>query len=398
MESRMLLLNQVDVQKDGMLVAVDELRTFRYGAAEGEHKVRISGITTRDFFYRTKYNRAKAVFQASEAMKNIGRRVQLQCMDQAAACIIKSPIFYPVVIVFYENEHGQKQLSTFTAKAFLSLFAINSALKKFDKELPDGMERKVSIHSVHDVGRAIIHHFKNLFGKGNENDNGEYVKLGKVFPKGKRKRKSSERGEQSGRKSGLRSGGHSDRAGRDELQQDGIYGRVPQEELQQDRVYESIPQGGLRHSDPAGRETREERRARKKAEKLEKKREAARRKYEKLMGMDVDGTSMNDYGDSDDGDDEDILRELTGMSREEFETAEEAYDYNNGDYDAYAYSDNGAYYDNSDYNAGSTDYNTYDNGAGNMDYNAYDYSDNGTDQDYDNGYYGTYQADEHNMY
>ena len=35
MESRKLLLNQVDVGEDGRLNAVDEIRTFRYGAAEG---------------------------------------------------------------------------------------------------------------------------------------------------------------------------------------------------------------------------------------------------------------------------------------------------------------------------------------------------------------------------
>lgn len=367
MESRMLLLNQVDVEKDGMLVAVDELRTFRYGAAEGEHKVRISGITTRNFFYRTKFNRAKTVFQASEAMKDIGRRVHLQSIEHAAACIIKSPVFYPVVIVFFENEDGRMQLSTYTAKAFLSLFAINSALNKFDKELPDGMERSVSVHSVHDVCRAVIHRFKTLFGKGKENDDSEYVRL---FQKIEKKRKTSARKEQGGRRRGLQSTGNTDRFGREELQRvaDG-----PQEELQETGINEDTVQEELYQNEPVVRETREERRARKKAEKLEKKREAARRKYEKLMGMDADGkpmdmneasmregsasgdagavrmnmdgasmregsasgdagaVRMNMDGDSmqddsapDDGDDEDIFRELTGMSREEFESAEEA--------------------------------------------------------------------------
>lgn len=319
MESRKLLLNQVDVGKDGRLNAVDEIRTFRYGAAEGEHKVRISGITTRDFLYRTKYNRTKAVYQASEAMKDIGRRANLKCMNDAAACIIKSPVFYPVVIVFYENSDGRMQLSAFTAKAFMSLFAINSALKKFDRELPDAMVRKVSVHSVHDVNRAIIHSLKSLVSKEDNNginDDGEYVDLKKLF-----------------------------KAGRRNLRGSGNLYNGEQESLGSKR--ESLDQNVIGQEDFSvnnnrSYESREERKARKKAERLEKKREAARRKYEKLMGEEIvmtqagealantsvdetnHGNSYNDQDIYDDYDnyesDEDTLRELTGMSSAEIDT------------------------------------------------------------------------------
>ena len=304
----MLLLNQVNVGPDGLLVAVDELRTFIYGAAEGEHKVRISGITTRDFFYRTKYNSVKAVYQASEAMKNIGRRAHLQCMDNAAACIIKSPIFYPVVIVFYENGNGRMQLSAYTGRAFMSLFAINSALKKFDKELPDAMVRKVSIHSVHDVNMAIIHSIKRLANKDDGGDDREYVDLKKLFKSWRRRNRAP---------------GY-------------------------DRLGAEAPD----MNESVRTESREERKARKKAERLEKKREAARRKYEKLMGIDPENSEadksgasgmMNggvtegfeaddseyidnysgEYPNEDNVDDEDILSEFTGLSRDELEALEE---------------------------------------------------------------------------
>ena len=304
----MLLLNQVNVGPDGLLVAVDELRTFIYGAAEGEHKVRISGITTRDFFYRTKYNSVKAVYQASEAMKNIGRRAHLQCMDNAAACIIKSPIFYPVVIVFYENGNGRMQLSAYTGRAFMSLFAINSALKKFDKELPDAMVRKVSIHSVHDVNMAIIHSIKRLANKDDGGDTREYVDLKKLFKSWRRRNRAP---------------GY-------------------------DRLGAEAPD----MNESVRTESREERKARKKAERLEKKREAARRKYEKLMGIEPDSSGAGNTGASgmmnggvtegfeaddseyidnysggypneDNVDDEDILSEFTGLSRDELEALEE---------------------------------------------------------------------------
>ena len=328
MESRKLLLNQVDVGEDGRLNAVDEIRTFRYGAAEGEHKVRISGITTRDFFYRTKYNRTKAVYQASEAMKNIGRRANLQCMDDAAACIIKSPIFYPVVIVFYENSDGRMQLSAFTAKAFMSLFAINSALKKFDKQLPDTMVRKVSVHSVHDVNRAIIHSLKSLVSKEDDNnginDDREYVDLKKLFKAGRRNRRGA----------------------------DGRVERIQQQsEMQEneDSIHTEYDreQAGLRQENSAvddnrSYESRQERKARKKAERLEKKREAARRKYEKLMGEDmvktlvgetpvnqkvvvesVDALVNDGYSEEEN---DDIMMEFTGMTADELDAMNESGD------------------------------------------------------------------------
>lgn len=289
MEARMLLLNQVNVGPDGLLVAVDELRTFIYGAAEGEHKVRISGITTRDFIYRTKYNSLKAVYQASEAMKNIGRRAHMQCIDNAVACIIKSPVFYPVVIVFYENSNGRMQLSAYTGRAFLSLFAINSALKKFDKELPEAIVRNVSIHSIHDVNMAIIHFIKGLVNKDDGESEKEYVDLKKLFKSGRKSNKAPEWYRKNKRTSGT------DSTDRD---------------------------------DSVITESREERKVRKKAERLEKKREAARRKYEKLMGNDPD-ISMMDNSEYNGGysgeysEDNDILSEFTGLSSEELEALED---------------------------------------------------------------------------
>ena len=371
MESRKLLLNQVDVGEDGRLNAVDEIRTFRYGAAEGEHKVRISGITTRDFFYRTKYNRTKAVYQASEAMKNIGRRANLQCMDDAAACIIKSPIFYPVVIVFYENSDGRMQLSAFTAKVFMSLFAINSALKKFDKQLPAAMVRKVSVHSIHDVNRAIIHSLRNLVRKDDDengsNDDGEYVDLKKLFKSGKKNRRGSDSGGRAGRSGRQQSErtaqGESVEYDREFVNRRNLYNDESEsfgsgrENFGSDREsldQETMGQAGFWQEDSAGNnnrvyESREERRARKKAERLEKKREAARRKYEKLMGEDlvkapvgegsyntsVDGESVNTQMDGESADasfsegyyeveNDDIMMEFTGMTADELDAMTES--------------------------------------------------------------------------
>ncbi len=338
MESRKLLLNQVEVGSDGRLIAVDEIRTFRYGAAEGEHKVRISGITTRDFFYRTKYNRTKAVYQASEAMKDIGRRASLKCMNDAAACIIKSPIFYPVVIVFYENRDGRMQLSAFTARAFSSLFAINSALKRFDRELPDTMVRKVSIHSVHDVNMAVIHSLKGLVKKDSDNEDGDYVDLKKMFKAERRNRKVSGAGGRGGRgrkksEESVRTGNYHIGDDKELLDQRSLY-NGESESLSSEP--EGLEQEDSGINSDRSYESREERKARKKAERLEKKREAARRKYEKLLeeapaktpgGEDLINTSVDDgYSEEED---EDIMREFTGMSTDELD----AYDDNETDED-----------------------------------------------------------------
>lgn len=346
----MLLLNQVNVEKDGRLVAVDEIRTFRYGAAEGEHKVRISGITARDFFYRTKYNRTKAIYQASEAMKDIGRRARLQSMDDAACCIVKSPIFYPVVLVLYENENGRIQLTAFTARAFLAIFAINSALKKFDKKLPEAMVRRVSIHSVHDVNRAILHNLKSLVGKDDGADEGEYVNLKKLFSGGKNGRGNSgrrRRVESGAGESGT--GAAISSSGRKRVSQNADQSYLQGNMIPNDADYSEGQEGSWQNGydydgehevygefadyedeKPEIRESREERKARRKEERLHKKQEAARRKYEKLMGIDSDSSLSGGnagYGEITDGytdgysneSDDDIMRELTGMSSDELD-------------------------------------------------------------------------------
>ncbi len=260
-----MLLNQVDVDKTGQLVAADGARFWRYGAAEGEHKVRVSGITEREFTYRTSLDHEKTLFQASIAMRLIGRSVHIQCMEDAAACIVKSVFFYPVVMVFYREEDTLR-LVLYTARAFLSAFAVNSALNKFDRQLSGEIVRNVSIHSSRDVMRSVRCNLGRVFKKGGDAEAEAYVELVR-HSRGDAKRR---------KKKGLK------RRGRN--------GTLEAQEQT----------GGKDPSDLKKPLTRAQKKEKKKADRLEKKKEAARRKYEKLMAesgeLPAEGTVPAGYG------------------------------------------------------------------------------------------------------
>ena len=160
-EVKKIFLNHMEIDEEGKYVAVDARRIELWGAADGESKIRLYGIKERDFFYDTEYNATKAIHKAEQAMKNIGRGIHMKSIEDSAACIIRAHIYYPVVIVFFENDEGELELAVYTPKALFSSLAINSALKKFDKALPDTIKRRLSKYSVHDVLHAYIFYIKN---------------------------------------------------------------------------------------------------------------------------------------------------------------------------------------------------------------------------------------------
>lgn len=180
MEAKKILLNQVEIDENGRFRVVDERRVQLWGAADGEAKVRFSGITMREFFYRSKYNDTKALYTARETMFQIGRGVDMKCLDESAACLIKAHIFLPVLIVFFVNFEGKLQLTTLTPRSIFAPWAINSALNKFDQHLPDEIKRNLSVHSMHDIRKTLVFYVKKKFSREELMDDGEYLDMGKV--------------------------------------------------------------------------------------------------------------------------------------------------------------------------------------------------------------------------
>lgn len=180
MEAKKIFLNQVKIDENGHFRVVDERRVQLWGAADGEAKVRFSGLTVREFFYRTEYNETKALYAAREAMFQIGRGVDMKCMEEAAACLVRAHIFLPVLIVFFVNAEGKLQLTTLTPRSIFAPWAVNSALNKFDQHLPDEIKRNLSVHSMHDIRKTLAFHVKKKFSREALMNDGEFLDMGKV--------------------------------------------------------------------------------------------------------------------------------------------------------------------------------------------------------------------------
>ena len=136
-EVKNVLLNKVTLNLDNQFIVVKETRFALWGPAEGSHKLRTLGMTIRKFVFISDYNNKKAIFSTSKAMNNIGRGVWLESVPNSAACIAKSAFFYPVVVVFAENEEKILEATLYTPRTFTSLLAIRAVLRRFEKATED---------------------------------------------------------------------------------------------------------------------------------------------------------------------------------------------------------------------------------------------------------------------
>ncbi|SEF79880.1 hypothetical protein SAMN04487934_103194 [Eubacterium ruminantium] len=134
MEVRQILLGNMVRDEGGKYVALNQRRFPVYGIADGAQKVKTVGITRKNYIYSTETkNNQNALFEAGKIMNSIGRMVEIQSIDNNVACLVRTYIFYPVVLVMYENEEKEIQLSAFTGRSFTARLAIYCARRKFDK-------------------------------------------------------------------------------------------------------------------------------------------------------------------------------------------------------------------------------------------------------------------------
>ena len=141
-EARHFLLNQVDVADNGHLVALQEWKLKGWGAADGAQKVRVLGVKTKDYFYKPVHiNNTKAIYEAGKIMNSIGRMVDFQTKKNSVASLVKLYIFYPTVLLFFENEDKSLQLTIFTARSLTAGLAVYFSRKRFEKEMDDLLER-----------------------------------------------------------------------------------------------------------------------------------------------------------------------------------------------------------------------------------------------------------------
>ena len=141
MEARKVLLNRVTINENDRFVTVDEFRFQMWGAADGEAPLRFWGVSHREHIYNSRLDHRKVVYRARKRMATLGRGIDFKSDPNAAGCIVRTYIFYPVVLAFRETDEGVLELAAFTPRWLTSGLAIAVVVRKFEKAMSDLCER-----------------------------------------------------------------------------------------------------------------------------------------------------------------------------------------------------------------------------------------------------------------
>ena len=142
LEARQVLLNHVTIDSNDRFVIVDEFRFQLWGAADGEASLRFWGVAKRKLKYKSNLSNTQAVYKVNKRITTLGRGINYKSNDKAAGCIVRTYIFYPVVLAFYENEEGELELAAFTPKWLTAGLAISVVVRKFEK-IMDGLVERI---------------------------------------------------------------------------------------------------------------------------------------------------------------------------------------------------------------------------------------------------------------
>lgn len=145
-EVKRILLGNLVPNDDGVFTAGSGFWVTPFGVGDGAHETIAYGVKETCVLYRTTLkNNKQAIYKASNAMADIGRRVRLDTAPNAAVCYIKSYIFRPVVLVFEEGENLEGEtrlvLHAYTGRSLFAFVSVSRAVKLFDAALPDEIKR-----------------------------------------------------------------------------------------------------------------------------------------------------------------------------------------------------------------------------------------------------------------
>ncbi len=143
MEAYQVLLGHIMVDQEGRYVVVEDVGVS-WGPSDGATKLRTLGVTHVNRYYETGRNKTRAVYDTEKVFRSIGRGIIFLSREKVYGCLIKTYIFYPVVLAFYENDEGKLQLSAFTARCLTSRLAAFFAMRKFEKATASFLVRAAS--------------------------------------------------------------------------------------------------------------------------------------------------------------------------------------------------------------------------------------------------------------
>ena len=127
-----MLLGYVAHDRDGRIIPLEDPSVI-IGPTDGAGKLRTLGITHVKRKYDSGKNNTKTLYEVGKVFSFIGRGIHFFSAENVYGCQMKSYVFYPVVLAFYENEEGILQLSAFTPRCLTARIAAGISIRKFEK-------------------------------------------------------------------------------------------------------------------------------------------------------------------------------------------------------------------------------------------------------------------------
>ena len=137
-EIRSVLLGRTVLANDGRITTLEPGFHLSAGVSDGAGAVRFFGVKKTVRVYETSLSEENTLKAAQTAMENIGRGLLLKEQPDTKACLIRSILTRPVVLVF-RYEEGKPILTACTGRSPTAWLAIRRALYAFTDELPEGV-------------------------------------------------------------------------------------------------------------------------------------------------------------------------------------------------------------------------------------------------------------------
>lgn len=134
-EIRSILLGKLVRTEDRVwTVAPEGTRIPFQGMSDGSGDVRLFGITCRQRSYRAEENLDELFSAARDSLEEIGKPLRLKSAPRAAACLYRSLLTAPVLLVL---EEGKKTLtlSAYTGRAIMAGFSCSTAARVLEQRM-----------------------------------------------------------------------------------------------------------------------------------------------------------------------------------------------------------------------------------------------------------------------
>ena len=138
-EIRSILLGRTLMLEDGRL-AVPQKGDFYLsgGVTDGAEAVRFLGMAKKSQVFETVRKEFDVRVTIQKMLQNMGRGVVLNEQPEARSCLIRYVLTKPVLLTF-DYVEGMPVLTAWAPRTITGLISIRRALRKFNKDLPDGI-------------------------------------------------------------------------------------------------------------------------------------------------------------------------------------------------------------------------------------------------------------------